>query len=63
VQAAKGIEATERKILALGMVDPTMTEAEAGQWQKASPGGEIEAVSLRRSPSCPGCSTAPRRTW
>jgi hypothetical protein len=47
VQGAKGIEATERKILALGMVDPTMTEAEAGQWQKASPGNEIDIVTTR----------------
>jgi len=45
VQAAKGVEATERVILALGMVDPALTEAEAGQWQKAAPAGEIEPVS------------------
>lgn len=49
VQAAKGKgpEATERRILALGLVDPPMTEAEVGQWQKASPGGEIEPVSTK----------------
>lgn len=47
VQAAKGVEATERRILALGMVDPTLTEAEAGQWQKASTAGEIEPVANR----------------
>lgn len=45
VQGANGLEATERRIVALGMVDPSMTEAEVGQWQKASPGGEIDAVS------------------
>ena len=47
VQAAKGVEATERRILALGMVDPALTEAEAGQWQKNAPAGEIEPVSRR----------------
>jgi hypothetical protein len=47
VQGASGPEATERRILALGMVDPPMTEAEVGQWQKASPGGEIEPVSTK----------------
>lgn len=47
VQAAKGPEATERRILALGMVDPPLTEAEAGQWQRASAAGEIELVSTR----------------
>lgn len=47
VQAAKGPEATERVILALGMVDPPMTEADAGRWQKAAPAGEIEPVSTK----------------
>lgn len=47
VQEANGPEATERRILALGMVDPTLTEAEAGQWQKTSLAGEIEAVSRK----------------
>lgn len=47
VQSAKGTEATERVILALGMVDPQLTEAEAGRWQKAAPAGEIEPVSRR----------------
>lgn len=47
VQAANGIEATERRILALGMVDPPMTEAEAGQWQKNAPAGEIDPVSTK----------------
>lgn len=45
VQAANGPEATERRIMTLGMVDPVLTEAEVGQWQKASTAGEIEAVS------------------
>lgn len=47
VQEAKGTEATERRILALGMVDPALTEAEAGQWQRASAAGEIETVTAR----------------
>lgn len=47
VQAANGTAATERRILALGMVDPAMTEAEVGRWQKASEAGEIEPVSTR----------------
>lgn len=47
VQAANGPEATERRIMSLGMVDPTLTEAEVGQWQKASAAGEIEAVSTK----------------
>lgn len=47
VQAARGEEATERRILALGLVDPSLTEAEAGQWMKAAVAGEIEPVSRR----------------
>lgn len=45
VQGAKGTEATERKILALGMVDPELTESEVGQWMKAAPAGELQPVS------------------
>jgi hypothetical protein len=47
VQAANGTEATERRMLALGLVDPKLTEAEAGKWQDASPAGELEAVTDR----------------
>lgn len=36
--------AHERRILHYGMVDPALTEAEAGKWQKASPGGELQPV-------------------
>lgn len=46
VQAAKGAE-QERRILALGMVDPAITEDEAREWQKASAAGEIERVAGR----------------
>lgn len=44
VQQMKGTAAVERKILALGVVDPALTESEAGQWQEASPAGELEPV-------------------
>lgn len=47
VQAAKGAEATERKTLTLGLVDPKLTEAEVGRWQAASAAGEIQAVAMR----------------
>lgn len=47
MQAVTAIEDRERKMLAAGMVDPKLTESEAGKWQKASPGGEIEPVSTR----------------
>lgn len=47
VQAANGPEAIERRIMALGMVDPALTEDEVRQWQKASAAGEIEAVSKK----------------
>lgn len=47
VQAVNGAEARERRILSLGMLDPTLTEAEAGQWQKASTADEIEAVTTK----------------
>lgn len=35
----------ERKMLASAMVDPPMTEAEIGQWQKAAPAGELEPIT------------------
>lgn len=43
-QQVKGVEATERKIVAIGMLDPVMTEDEVRQWQRSSPAGEMEAV-------------------
>lgn len=36
--------AAERRTLAMGMVDPEMTEADVEQWQKSSPAGEIMPV-------------------
>jgi hypothetical protein len=44
---AKGAEAIERVMLSLGMVDPALTEAEAGRWQKASPAGELDPVTRK----------------
>ena len=38
------VELFERKMLALGMVDPQLTESEAGRWQAGSPAGEIEPI-------------------
>jgi hypothetical protein len=44
IQKAKSTLELERKAIALGLVDPTMTEAEVGQWQRVSRGGEMEPV-------------------
>src|SRR5688572_30491197 len=38
------VAAIERKILALGMVDPPLTDAEVGEWYAAAPAGELEPV-------------------
>lgn len=35
----------ERRLLSIAMVDPELTLAEVGEWQKVASGGEIEAVS------------------
>lgn len=43
-QQAKGVEAMERRIVALGIVDPPMSESEVREWQKCSPAGEMESV-------------------
>lgn len=47
VESTKGTEARERVILALGMVDPELTEAEVGRWQTAAPAGELQPVAVR----------------
>lgn len=36
----------ERKMLALAMVDPVLTEDEVGEWQKASSAGELTKVLM-----------------
>ncbi|MGH9251139.1 MAG: hypothetical protein ACRD0W_16685 [Acidimicrobiales bacterium] len=43
--AGSGQDVLERKMLALAMVDPSMTEGEAREWQEASTAGEIEPVT------------------
>lgn len=45
MQSANGMQASERRMLAVGMVDPSMTESEAAQWQKVSAAGELEPVT------------------
>lgn len=44
VQQVKGVAAIERRILALGMLDPELTESEVARWQQTSPAGELEPV-------------------
>lgn len=44
-QNLKGAAAIERRMLALALVDPVMTEAEVGEWQAAAPAGELEPVT------------------
>lgn len=46
-QGLKGTEAIERRMMALGLLDPPMTEAEVGQWQRAAPAGELEPVTSK----------------
>ena len=38
--------ARERKMVALAMVNPRMTEAKVGAWTLASPSGELEGVTV-----------------
>ena len=42
--AARRIAQLERKIIAVGMVDPVLTEDEVARWQEASPAGELTPV-------------------
>lgn len=49
LHSLKGPEAIERKILALGLVDPILTEAEVGKWQRASIAGELGPVATKIS--------------
>lgn len=46
-KTTKDVESMERRVVALGMVDPVMTEDEVEQWQRNSPAGEMEAVSAK----------------
>jgi hypothetical protein len=44
---SKGTLVYERAVLALGMIDPALTEDEIAQWQKVSPAAEINVVAAR----------------
>lgn len=39
------VQVYERKLLALALVDPVLTEDEVRQWQEAAPAGELEPVT------------------
>lgn len=39
----------ERKMIALGMIEPQLTEDEVKQWQKAAPANEIDPVMAKIS--------------
>lgn len=45
MQGVSGTEAIERKMLAMALVDPVLTEDEVGQWQQVSIAGELEPVT------------------
>lgn len=45
MQNCGSVEAQERLMISLGVVEPKLTEAEAGRWQKAAPAGELQPVS------------------
>lgn len=47
--SSASVEVIERKLIALAMVDPVLTEDEVGKWQEASTAGELEVVSTRVS--------------
>jgi hypothetical protein len=46
-QSASGAEAIERKIIAMGMVEPTMSESDVGRWQTSATAGELEPISRK----------------
>lgn len=37
----------ERKMIALAMIDPKLTETEVARWQEAAPAGELEPVTAK----------------
>lgn len=45
VSELKGNAVIERRVIAIGMVDPVLTEAEVGQWYRAAPAGELQQVA------------------
>jgi hypothetical protein len=46
---SEGTAAIERKMLAMAMLDPPMTEGEVKRWQEASAAGEMDVVSNKVS--------------
>lgn len=47
--SADNVEAVDRRMLFLGLVDPKLTEDEVSQWYAASPAGEIEPITIKIS--------------
>jgi hypothetical protein len=47
LQQLNNTEIIERRMIAITMVDPPLTESEVGKWQKASSAGELEAVTSK----------------
>lgn len=45
ISAIKSDAGKERRILACGVIDPTLTEQDVIKWQEASTAGEIQAVA------------------
>lgn len=50
----------ERKLLAMTLVDPVLTEDEVGAWQAASPAMELEPVARAAARLCGMEVTAPK---
>lgn len=44
-QKASGVVEMDRRIIALGMVDPAMTEADVADWTRVAPAGELDPVA------------------
>lgn len=57
---ALDVAAADAKMIALGVVDPPLTEAEARRWQESSPAGEIEPVTNRISALSGMTTNAPK---
>lgn len=47
LQVLVGSKATECAVIALGLVDPVMTEDEVAEWQHVGLAGELEPVSTK----------------
>lgn len=48
-QGGADVATIERRMLAMGMVDPKLTENEVKRWQKAAPAGELEPIAEKIS--------------